>query len=75
MSALLGIVEDGPRVGQLAPDLQERGELYRRGLADRAPEQCALDLCVEAVAVLDDVGSELPAAGAGEGVLLRLGID
>ena len=62
-------------LGQLAPDLQERSELHRRGLAHRAPEQCPLDLRIKAVAVLDDVGGKLPAAGAREGVLPGLGLE
>ena len=39
---VLGVVDDRPRMGQLAPDFQERRELDRRGLADGAPEQGAL---------------------------------
>ncbi len=47
-------------MGQLAPDLEEGGELDRGGLADGAPEQRALDACVEAVAAVDDVAGEFP---------------
>ena len=69
---VLGVVENGPRVGQLAADLEERRELDRRGLAHSAPEQRPLDLRVEPVAVLEDVAGKLPAPRAREGVLLRL---
>ena len=62
-------------MGQLTPDLEERGELDRRGFADRAPEQSPLGGGIEAVAVLDDVAGELPAPGAREGVLPGLGFE
>ena len=57
---VLGIVDDGPGMGQLAPDLEEGRELDRRGLADGAPEQRALGGRIEAVPVLQDVGNEAP---------------
>ena len=72
---VLGVVEDGPRVRQLTADLEERGELDRRGLAHRAPEQRPLDLRVEPVAVLEDVAGKLPAPRAWEGMLLGLGVE
>ena len=63
MSAFSRVVDDRPRMRQLAPDLEKRGELDRRGLADRAPEHRPLGLRVEPVAALDDVAGELPGAG------------
>ena len=60
---VLGIVDDGPGVGQFAPDLEEGGELDRRRLADGAPEQRALGGRIKTVPVLQDVGNEAPVAG------------
>ena len=67
---VLGVVDDGPGMGQLTPDLEEGGELDRRGLADGAPEQRALDRRVEAVAAVHDVAGEFPRPGARESLLL-----
>ena len=61
---VLGIVDDGPGMGELAPDLEEGGELDRRRLADGAPEQRTLGGRIEAIAVLQDVRDEAPGAGA-----------
>ena len=40
---VLGIVDDGTGMGQLAPDLEEGGKLDRGGLAHGAAEERALD--------------------------------
>ena len=71
---VLGIVDDRPGMGKLAPDLEEGGKLDRRRLADGAMEQRALGGRIEAIAVLQDVGNEAPGAGAGKGSLPRLGV-
>ncbi len=60
---------------QLAPDLEERGELDGRSLADGAAEQRPLGLRVEVIAVLHDVAGELPRPRTREGPLLRLRVE
>ena len=54
-AGVLRVVEDGPRVRQLAPDLEERREFDGGGLADGAAEQRPLGRRVETVAALHDV--------------------
>ena len=70
-----GVVEHRPGVGQLAPDVQKRAELHRRRLAHRAAQQRPLAGGAEAPAAVDDAAGELPGPGAGEGALLRRGVE
>ena len=72
---VLRIVDDRPGMGQLAPDLQERPELDRRGLAHGAPEERPFGDGIEVPAVLQDAGDELPCAGARERRFPRLRIE
>ena len=72
---VLGIVDDRPGMGQLAPDLKEGRELDGRRFADGAPEQRALNGRVEAVPAVHDVGNHLPRPRAAKSFLAQLGIE
>ena len=61
--------------GSSRQTLRKAAGLDRRGLADGAAEQSALDRRVEAVAAVHDVAGEMPRPRARERLLLRLGVE